>query len=105
MFARDTTGNLDTSPAMRTFTVIAPQTKITGGPARRVRSGSVTLRFSSTQRGGSFRCRLDRGRTLRCRSSLTYRHLRRGRHTLTVYAVNRYGLRDASPEKRSWTRR
>jgi sugar lactone lactonase YvrE len=55
----------------------------------RSRHHSATFRFRATSVAGgvAFYCQLDRRRISRCRSPMTYRHLRRGRHRFAVYAV------------------
>jgi len=61
------------------------------------RKGIWLFRFRSNERGSTFRCRLDKRRFRRCRSVVRLRHLRRGRHTLRVFAVDAAGNRDRSP--------
>lgn len=47
-----------------------------------------------------FQCKLDRGAWKACRSPLTVRHLRHGRHMLSVRAINATGRRDTTPAVR-----
>jgi glucose/arabinose dehydrogenase len=50
---------------------------------------STTARFIFGGSPGSrFSCKLDRGKSVSCRSPLTYRRLKRGRHTVRIYATN-----------------
>ncbi len=58
------------------------------------------IRFSSTDPGSSFKCKLD-GRPFRaCTSPITYRHLRRGRHTFQVLATDSFGNVELAPATR-----
>jgi hypothetical protein len=52
--------------------------------------------FGATESQSTFRCKLDRGRFIPCRSPRTYR-LTLGRHTFRVYAIDRAGNRDKTP--------
>lgn len=51
------------------------------------RRGIWLFRLRSNERGSTFRCKLDKRRFRRCRSSLRLRHLKPGRHVLRVFAV------------------
>ena len=99
--AVDAAGNVDGSPATRTFTVdmTAPQTTITAAPATYVRSKSVAFTFSSSEAGGTFGCQFD---SLviwlsPCTSPKTYSALAEGNHTFQVRASDALLNRDASP--------
>ncbi|HET7121584.1 MAG TPA: calcium-binding protein [Solirubrobacterales bacterium] len=77
-----------------------PRTSITHRPAKLLtaRRGprEVAFRFSSSERGSRFRCRLD-GKPYRdCTSPRRYR-LGLGRHSFRVFAVDSSGNRDPSP--------
>lgn len=61
------------------------------------RKGLWLFRFRSNERGSTFRCKLDKRRFRRCHSPLRLRHLKPGRHTLRVFAVDAAGNRDRSP--------
>jgi hypothetical protein len=52
--------------------------------------------FNSNELGSTFRCKLDKGRLVKCHSPLRLRHLKPGSHTLRVYAVDAAGNRDRS---------
>lgn len=99
----DSHGNADKTPAVRRFTVVGPQTKTKSGPPRTTHSRSAKLTFSSNQKRSTFRCKLDRGKTVKCSSPKRYRHLKPGKHTFRVFAVNRSGVADPTPAKRTWT--
>ena len=77
----------------------APQTRITSHPRRTIRRRTARFAFTSSERGSTFRCKLDRRPWARCQSPKTYRNLRRGRHTFRVAATDRAGNRDATPAR------
>lgn len=58
---------------------------------------SAKFWFSSSEAGGSFLCRLDGKPFKPCTSPRSYRHLKPGRHTFRVKAVDAAGNVDASP--------
>jgi hypothetical protein len=68
-------------------------------------SRQAAVRFHGSRGAGrlSFRCKLDRGRWTSCRSPLIYKHLKKGKHTLQVEAVDRRGHADATPATRRFT--
>jgi hypothetical protein len=84
----------------------APNTRIGRKPARRTRSRLAVFRFSSTEAGSSFQCKLDRGRFRGCRSPFKRRVKAgpgRGRkHTFQVRALDRAGNLDRTPAKFVW---
>ena len=73
-----------------------PKTKIA---KRKIihRKRTAVFRFRSSEPGGRFLCKLDRGRFRNCRSPRAYRHLRPARHVFKVVAVDAAGNRDRSP--------
>ena len=104
--AVDAAGNVDASPASRTFTVdtVAPNTTITGGPANGASTGpSVTFSFTSNE-SATFECSMDAGSTFTpCTSPKTYDPLANGAHDFAVRAVDAAHNTDASPATRSFT--
>jgi len=103
--ALDAAGNVDASPATRTWTVDAtpPDTTITGGPANSSTSGpTVSFTFSS-EAGATFQCRMDSGSFSACTSPFTATGLTDGSHTFHVRALDAAGNVDASPATRTWT--
>lgn len=105
--ARDGSGNVDATPDTRTFTVdvgppadaVAPNTIITKRPPKTVkvkRRASVTVKFTSTEAGSTFTCRVDRGHAHSCRSGATFR-LGIGKHTISIVAIDAAGNADRSP--------
>jgi hypothetical protein len=102
--AKDSVGNVDASPASRTWTVdtVAPDTTITSGPSGNVVSRSATLAFSSNETA-TFECSLDNGGWNACSSPKQYNGLADGAHTVSVRAQDAAGNVDATPASRSWT--
>jgi hypothetical protein len=103
--ALDAAGNVDASPATRTWTVDAtpPDTTITGGPANSSTSGpTVSFTFSS-EAGATFQCRMDSGSFSACTSPFTATGLTDGSHTFHVRAIDTVGNIDPTPATRTWT--
>ncbi len=102
--ATDTAGNVDATPASRTWTVdtLAPDTGITSGPSGSVASTSATFDFSSTE-PGTFQCSLDGAAFVACTDPVTFNGLAEGGHTLSVRAVDTAGNVDPTPITRVWT--
>jgi peptidoglycan/xylan/chitin deacetylase (PgdA/CDA1 family) len=104
---KDAAGNVDATPATRTWTVdtIAPNTTITSGPSGTITSSSATFTFTATEAGATFECRLDTGAWAACTSPKAYTGLATGSHTFRVRAKDAAGNVDGSPATRSWKRR
>lgn len=60
-------------------------------------SRSAKFWFSSSEPGGTYLCRLDKKPYQACGSPKRYAHLKPGRHTFRVYAVDAAGNADATP--------
>lgn len=103
--ATDKAGNMDASPATRSFEVdtTAPNTTITGGPSGTTNDTTPTFTFKSSESGGSFRCKVDGGSFSPCSSPKTTSTLGNGSHTFSVSAVDAAGNADSSPAVRSFT--
>jgi hypothetical protein len=108
--AKDAAGNVDASPASRTWTVdvpepdtTAPNTSIGSGPSGTSTSTSASFSFSSSEAGSSFECRLDSASWASCSSPKSLSGLSNGSHTFSVRAKDSAGNVDASPATRSWT--
>ena len=122
--ATDLVGNVDASPASRTFTVAAatttttttttttppppptyPQTRITKHPKKVVLTSatkaSAVFKFTSSKKGSHFSCKLDKGKWASCRSPKAYK-VKRGKHTFQVRATYA-GHTDRTPAKWTWT--
>jgi hypothetical protein len=79
-----------------------PQTKIKSGPKGHTNSSNATFKFSSSEQGSTFFCKLDTKAWSSCKSPRTYKHLKPGKHTFKVRARDKAGNVDQSPAKRSW---
>ena len=107
--AIDAVGNVDASPASRTFTVdtTAPDTTITGGPAEgaTIGSGSASFTFvgDPVADTASFECKLDGGAFAACTSPANLTALADGAHTFSVRAIDAAGNVDATPATRAFT--
>lgn len=80
----------------------APQTKITSGPSGRTSSHRTKFRFTASEPGSTFECKLDGKKWSSCRSPKAYKGLKQGKHTFRVRARDAAGNVDSSPAKRSW---
>jgi len=103
--ATDAVGNVDATPASRTWTVdtVAPDTSITSGPTGTVTSTGATFAFTSADSGASYECRLDGGAWGACTSSKSYSALSTGGHSFDVRAKDAVGNVDPTPASRAWT--
>jgi len=102
---RDAVGNLDPTPATRTWTVdlAAPNTTIVDGPAGLQASASASFTFSSNEQPVTFECRLDYGAFAACSSPVTVLALAQGLHRFSVRATDAAGHTDPSPASRTWS--
>ena len=109
--ATDLSGNPDTSPAEMTFMVEKqgagapvdrrpPKTTINKKPKAKGTRGRAVFRFGSSEPRSTFRCRLD-GEDERCGYRLVV-DVGRGRHRITVAAIDPSGNVDRSPARYSW---
>ncbi len=103
--AVDTVGNIDPTPATRTWTVDAtpPDTTMTGGPTGVISATSVTFTFTSTETGSTFQCRLNTGSFTSCTSPHTISGLSNGPQTFEVRAIDAVNNIDPTPATRTWT--
>ena len=101
--ATDVEGNVDSTPAQRSFSVEGPTTTITDGPASTIRSTSATFQFSGGPGTTHFQCSMDKSVWEQCGPSATYDGLTTGRqHTFEVRAVSAEGLHDSTPASTSF---
>jgi hypothetical protein len=105
--AKDAAGNIDASPASRTFTVdtVSPGTTIHRGPTGMVSSAEARFTFSSKgeKRPTTFKCSLDDEAYTRCKSPWRHPGLSNGKHTFLVKAKDAAGNVDPTPAERTWT--
>jgi hypothetical protein len=102
--ATDTAGNVDASPATRTWAIdtTAPDTTIASGPSGTVTATTASFSFSATETA-TFGCRLDGAAFAACTSPKDYSALAAGSHTFDVRATDTAGNLDATPATRTWT--
>jgi hypothetical protein len=95
-----------TGPATRAAFVIdlaAPDTTISAAPSAMTRSRSAVVRFSSSEAGSTFKCRLDSQPWGSCTSPKGFTGLADGRHAFSVRATDRVGNPDRTPATTTWT--
>jgi hypothetical protein len=108
--AIDAMGNVDSSPASRSFSVVSstadttpPDTTIGSGPSGTITSSSASFSFSSTESPSTFECRFDAGSWGGCSSPKAYSGLANGAHSFEVRAADGAGNTDPTPASRSFT--
>jgi hypothetical protein len=74
-----------------------PDTKLGHKPKSELDGTTATYRFSSTEAGSTFECRLDKEPLKPCTSPKRLRHLKPGRHRFSVAAIDPSGNRDPTP--------
>jgi hypothetical protein len=79
--------------------ITSPETTIDSAKVNQA-SRKASIKFSSSEPGSSFLCKLDKHPFAACTSPKTYKHLNKpGRHTFKVQAVDQAGNIDSSPAK------
>jgi len=82
--------------------LVPPQTKITKGK-KRTPDRTPTFKYTSTDPGSTFKCKLDRGGFKTCKpKGFTTKRLRPGKHTFQVRATDSFGNVDKTPAKRAF---
>jgi len=79
----------------------APQTTITKGPKAKTHSTTAKFKFTSSERGSTFECKLDKKKFKPCRSPKTYKKLKPGKHVFKVRA-KKGGATDPTPAVRKF---
>ncbi|MQA76160.1 MAG: hypothetical protein GEU88_17810 [Solirubrobacterales bacterium] len=102
--ATDAAGNIDPTPASRSFTVDAtpPETTISG-PSGTISDPEPTFELSSSEPGSSFECELDGAGFAPCTSPHAVGPLADGPHTVRARATDAAGNTDPTPASRSFT--
>jgi len=102
---RDAVGNLDPTPAVRSWTVdlTPPDTTIDGGPIDTVPIASASFSFTASEPGSTFACSLDGAPFAACSSPAAFTGLAEGGHAFAVRASDAAGHDDPSPASRTWT--
>ncbi|MFL5892803.1 MAG: choice-of-anchor Q domain-containing protein [Solirubrobacterales bacterium] len=92
--ATDSAGNVDSTPAIRAFTVDTVRATVTiTGPSQVATAGSAasaTFSFKASE-PATFKCKVDSGAFKLCSSPYTTPKLGIGKHVLTVQATDRAG--------------
>jgi hypothetical protein len=79
-----------------------PDTRVTTGPPDHVAARTATLRFTSSEAGSTFECRLDSLPFERCSASETYTGLGQGQRVFRVRATDDRGKTDQTPARHEW---
>ena len=105
--ALDAAGNPSSCSSNQTYTQdstlvpmldsIPPETTITKGPKKKTTKRRPKFKFTSSDFGSSFQCRLDAGQFQPCSSPFKPRKLRLGKHTFRVQAIDPAGNVDPTP--------
>jgi hypothetical protein len=74
-----------------------PQTEITKSPEKKSEKTTAKFKFSSSEQGSKFECKLDKGEFKSCGSPKKYKHLDLGKHKFQVFATDSAGNDDRSP--------
>jgi hypothetical protein len=109
--ATDAAGNVDASPATRSFTVAtapapdttAPDTTITSGPTGATNDTTPSFAFTASESGSTFQCKVDAAAWKTCTTPYTSTALTDGGHTFAVRATDKAGNTDASAATRTLT--
>jgi|GEM_PF-2210599 len=80
----------------------APQTTITKKPGKKVRTRKATYRFTSSESGSTFACKVDRKKYRNCKPPLQLKQLKSGKHTFRVRATDDASNTDPTPAKHSF---
>jgi len=79
-----------------------PQTKIVKGPKAKTHARKVKVKFTSSEAGSTFKCKLDKKPVKSCKSPKTYKKLKPGKHVFKVWAIDKAGNKDPTPAKRKF---
>jgi CSLREA domain-containing protein len=80
----------------------APETTIIKGPKARTHSRTARFKFTSSEAGSNYRCKLDRKPFRPCRPGKRYKGLKPGKHVFKVKAIDLAGNVDPTPAKRTF---
>ena len=105
VWATDTAGNADPTPASRTWTIdtVPPDTVIDTMPPFSSNTNSATFTFHATESGSTFECSLDSAAFAACSSPKPYAALADGDHLFRVRAKDPAGNLDATPAGFTWS--
>jgi hypothetical protein len=91
-----------TEPEPKEEDITPPQTKIVKGPKAKTHARKVRFKFTSSEAGSTFKCKLDRKPVKACKSPRTYKKLKPGKHVFKVWATDAAGNKDPTPAKRKF---
>lgn len=102
---RDAVGNLDPSPASRSWIVdlTPPNTTIVSGPSGTLPVASASVTFNASEPDVTFACSLDGAAFAACTSPASLTALAQGAHAFAVRATDVAGRVDPSPATAIWT--
>ncbi|HET7507236.1 MAG TPA: NosD domain-containing protein [Solirubrobacterales bacterium] len=80
-----------------------PDTKIVKGPPKKTHKRTAKFKFTSTEAGSTFQCKMDRKPFKACSSPKKYKKLKPGKHVFKVRAIDKAGNVDPTPAKRAFT--
>lgn len=103
--ATDSAGNVDPTPATFEFEMdqIKPETTIDSGPSGTITTSQADFAFSSNKSPAQFFCSIDGADAEACASTKTYTGLSDGQHEFRVYARDKFGNQDSTPDSRTFT--
>ena len=81
--------------------IFPPETEITEFPSNPTEMTSITFKFSCSEDGCAFECKIDNEEWERCSSPITY-FLKGGNHRFDVRAIDKAGNKDYSPAFYEW---
>ena len=101
----DPRGNVDGSPATRSFSVEsdAPQTRIIKSPRKRTDARKAKFKFTADEPGSTFECKVDKKPFKPCSSPRKVKKLDPKKHKFLVRAIDPVGNFDTSAAKKRWT--
>jgi hypothetical protein len=80
-----------------------PETSLSQKPPKRTHDSTPSFRFSASEAGSSFECRIDSKPFRACKSPFTAKRLAPGHHRFSVRARDSSGARDDSPAAYAFT--
>jgi hypothetical protein len=80
-----------------------PDTKIVKGPPKKTHKTTAKFKFTATEAGSTFQCKMDRKPLKPCSSPKKYKKLKPGKHVFQVRAIDSSGNVDPTPAKRKFT--
>lgn len=79
-----------------------PQTTIRKAPKKGAKAGTVKFKFTSSEPGSTFQCKLDKRPFKPCKSPKKYKGLKPGKHVFKVWAIDKAGNVDPTPAKKKF---